>query len=143
MKRLFLILLFIPIMATAQYKFQPIPVGMMFISGASKGTADFLQFHYTGNSKFWNPDLSWQNKWKNGDPSQGEKFPGSSTIFVTFTDGWHLMNTCNKYTAIAALTIQIGSKKKPFKYYLLDFITYSAAYSAGFVVTYEVIFKNK
>lgn len=142
MRLFFSILVLIPTVVMAQYKFQPVPVGLMFISGASKGTADFLQFHYTGNSKFWNPDLSWQNKWKNDDPAQGEKFLGSSTIFVTFTDGWHMMNTCNKYSTILAITVQIGGKKKPFKYYLYDFVIYSLAYSAGFVMTYEIIFKD-
>lgn len=32
----------------------------------------------------------WKNKWKNGDRAQGERFPGSSTFFVAYTDGWHL-----------------------------------------------------
>ena len=143
MKKFLLILTFLPLIATAQYKFQPVTTGLMVLSGASKGTADYLQFHYTGQSQFWNPDLSWRNKWKNGDPAQGEKFPGSSTVFVSLTDGWHMCNTVNKFSCIAAITIQIGGKKKPIKYYLLDFLTYSAAYSAGFVMTYEIIFKTK
>lgn len=42
------------------------------------------------NPLFWDKSQSWKNKWKNGDASQGEKFPGSSTIFVSFTDAWHL-----------------------------------------------------
>jgi len=37
----------------------------------------------------WTNPLSWQNKWKNGDYLQGEKFWGSSTIFVWTTDLWH------------------------------------------------------
>jgi hypothetical protein len=57
---------------------------------------DKLQFHFgvsiwkDKNPLFWNPQLSWRNKWKNGDPEQGEKFPGSSSIFVSLTDAWHL-----------------------------------------------------
>lgn len=39
---------------------------------------------------FSNPLISWKNKWENGDPNDGEKFIGSSTIFVMFTDLWHL-----------------------------------------------------
>lgn len=58
---------------------------------------DVLDFHYSksiftkcNNSQWINPSLSWKNKWKNGDPNQGEKFLGSSTIFVFVTDLWHL-----------------------------------------------------
>jgi len=138
MKKLLLILLLLPIFATAQYKVQPLPVGLMFISGAGKGTADYLQFHYEGKSQFWQPDISWKNKWKNGDPAQGEKFPGSSTLFVCTTDGWHMCNMIHKTAIVGAITLKIGAKKKPFRYYLYDFLIYSAAYSAGFVVTYEL-----
>lgn len=42
------------------------------------------------NQQFWNPLVSWVNKWKNNDEAQGEKFPGSSTVFVFLTDGRHL-----------------------------------------------------
>ena len=34
---------------------------------------------------------SWKNKWKNGDEKQGEKFFGSSTIFVWLTDFFHFV----------------------------------------------------
>lgn len=141
MKVILFVCVFLPLIATAQYKIEPLPVGLMFLSGASKGTADYLQFHYTKYNKFWNPDLSWKNKWKNGDRLQGEKFFGSSTIFVCFTDCWHLCNTINKYSCVGAIVLKIGGKKKPLKYYLYDFAVYSLAYSAGFVVTYEVILK--
>lgn len=43
------------------------------------------------NQNFWNPSISWKNKWKNGDRNQGEKFFGSSTFLVWLTDGWHLL----------------------------------------------------
>ena len=42
-----------------------------------------------------NPKLSWMNKWKNKDYKQGEKFIGSSTVFVMFTDLWHLCHIFN------------------------------------------------
>jgi hypothetical protein len=42
------------------------------------------------NPQFWNPGISWQNKWKNGDHAQGEKFFGSSTFLSPLTDSWHL-----------------------------------------------------
>ena len=68
----------------------------IFIVGACKGICDTLQFHY-GNSfysKFnplwWNPALSWKNKYINADEGNLlPRFPFSTTWFVTFTDAWH------------------------------------------------------
>jgi len=43
------------------------------------------------NQNFWNPSLSWVNKWKDGDRANGERFFGSSTFLVWTTDSWHLI----------------------------------------------------
>jgi hypothetical protein len=64
---------------------------LLLISAFANAIMDYLQFHYYKNNKFWNPKLSWKNKYKNNDKRQGEKFPFSTTILVSFTDGWHLM----------------------------------------------------
>lgn len=133
----------------AQYTIQPAPVALAFVSGAAKGIADVISVHYDNfsrvhpgaNQQYWDPAVSWRNKYKNGDPVQGAKFPGSTTIFVSLTDAWHLCNTVNKAAIIGAITIRIGDKKRPFTYYLADFALYSLSYSAGFWLTYEIIYK--
>ena len=57
---------------------------------------DVLQFRYSTSvfksmsAAYWDPKLSWKNKWKNGNSNEGENFIGSSTIFVFMTDAWHL-----------------------------------------------------
>lgn len=67
------------------------------LAGAAKGAMDTLQFHFSAsifarmNWDFWKPDLSWRNKYKDRDPAKGPRFPGSTTVFVSLTDGWHLM----------------------------------------------------
>ena len=43
------------------------------------------------------------NKWKNGDPKQGERFLGSSTIFVGLTDAWHLSKLFHNLTLFLGL----------------------------------------
>jgi hypothetical protein len=67
------------------------------LSGAFEGVMDTLQFHYVSskfynfnNKTFWDPQISWMNKYKNNDSTMGEKFLGSTTIFVGLTDAWHL-----------------------------------------------------
>ena len=61
------------------------------ISGIFKAICDLSEEgNYKSKSDYWTKDLSWRNKWKNGDKKQGEKFFGSSRCFVALTDGWHL-----------------------------------------------------
>ena len=61
------------------------------LSGICKSVMDLSEeSKIKGNPLFWHKNKSWQNKWKNGDKSQGEKFFGSSRWFVLFTDAWHL-----------------------------------------------------
>lgn len=54
------------------------------------------KFKYCNRIKLYqwlNPYYSWKNKWKNGNKLEGEKFLGSSTIFVSLTDAWHLFQS--------------------------------------------------
>ena len=61
------------------------------LSGISKAVMDLSEeSKIKGNPLFWHKNKSWQNKWKNGDKTQGERFWGSSRWFVLFTDAWHL-----------------------------------------------------
>ena len=64
---------------------------MLSCSAISKAIMDTLHFgnKFRNLGLWWNPNESWKCKWKNGDKTQGEVFLGSSTVFVSFTDGWH------------------------------------------------------
>lgn len=74
-------------------------IGIILISiaGISKAIMDNIQFHFNRsifnqlkyNQKFWNPTLSWENKYKEGSMTE-PKFFGSTTYFVFTTDAWHL-----------------------------------------------------
>lgn len=74
-------------------------IGTMLIVTAciSKAISDKIQFHYSRsvfkifNPLYWNPELSWVNKWMTASARE-EKFLGSSTIFVVFTDAMHFFN---------------------------------------------------
>lgn len=66
------------------------------IAGYANAVMDMLAHHYSTskfslkkNQQYWNPKLSWRNKWKNGDPEQGERFFLSSSLLVFTTDAWH------------------------------------------------------
>ena len=78
-------------------------LALLFLAHLCKGIGDDLQFHYADtvfadydNPRFWNPDRSWENKYAAGPDGElirplQERFPGSSTVFVAFTDAWHLL----------------------------------------------------
>ncbi len=122
--------------------------GLLCLSGAFDATAEVCRINYSyfdqvfpgADPQFWNPSESAGNKWKNGDSKQGEKFLFSSTALVWTTDGYHLTRMMRNCTMVAALTINIGDKK-PFKQYLIEALIYYMSYTAGFNITYNLIFK--
>ncbi|PHN00663.1 hypothetical protein [Flavilitoribacter nigricans] len=79
-------------------------ISLVIIAGIANGVMDTLQFHYGksvfpqgpeetflgGSHQFWHPDLSWRNKYQDGDPDKGPAFFLSTTALVFLTDGWHL-----------------------------------------------------
>ncbi len=86
-------------------------VAMLACAAASNAVMDTLSFRYeksvfaaVGMDQVWfNPKLSWRNKWKGGDPASGEAYPGSSTVFVAFTDAWHTFKSLTIFFVIAAV----------------------------------------
>jgi len=75
------------------------------IAAFSESIMDTLQFHYYNsifklfkNKLFWNPEISWRNKYKNGNPLDGEKFLFSKTLLVGLTDGWHLFKLIRNFS---------------------------------------------
>lgn len=125
--------------------------GLVFIAGAAKGFNETLQFHWkefrrqfpNANPQWFNPTVSWKNKYKNGDPNAGPKSFLSTSVLIMFTDQYHLNNFFNRMAWGSALVIKIGEKKKPFKQYLLDFLYYAACHQAGFATTYYPFVKYK
>lgn len=123
--------------------------GLMFVSGMADGTAETLRTNYSdfnavfpaANDQYWNPSVSWHNKWKNGDIKQGERFPLSSTALVFTTDGYHQMRMIRNVTMITAITIPIG-RGKNWKQYATEAGLSYLSYTLGFTLTWDLIFKH-
>lgn len=87
--------------------------GLMYVSGYADGVSETVQFNYSGYTKrhpntdpSWsNPDISWRNKWKDGNPSKGPAFTGSTTIFVGFTDLYHLGNAIRNTATTTSMVV--------------------------------------
>jgi hypothetical protein len=117
-----------------------------FGAGFFEGTAETLQFHYSefenkteANADFWNPELSWRNKYKGGLPENGAKHFGSTTFLAWTTDGYHLMRTSRNVSAMVGILITPRDKLK-WHGYLLKALCYSLAYQAGFHLSYTLIY---
>ncbi len=161
MKQLLLALMFIPVIAMGQLKLTEtksnktnnyaLTGALVFLSGASYGVSQTVNYHYAyfktecpaANDQYWDVyGGSWRNKYKNGDPAQGEAFLGSTSIFSFATDGYHLTRTISHLTLTAAMILKLNDLDKRWWMYPIEFIGYSIAYSAGFHLTYTFIFNK-
>ena len=125
-----------------------------FIAGAMDGTVEILRHDYRtfkrvfpkANDQFWDPQKSWHNKWKDGERANGEKFLGSSTVFVWTTDGYHLLRSTEKFFIVTGVALKFACNEQVFQqkwwYYILDFVAHSLAYTAGFNLSYELVFRH-
>ena len=123
---------------------------LLFTAGAGKGFNETLQFNWKGFNEvfpkanpqwFW-PSYSFKNKYKDGDPGKGAKFPFSTSLLVMVTDQYHLNNFIQRAAMTAALVIKIGEGKKPLRHYLFDALYYTACYQLGFGGVYYT-FKSR
>jgi hypothetical protein len=119
----------------------------LFVAGSADGFAESLKFHYSGvkrhlntNDAFFNPDVSWKNKYAYNDPTKGDKFFLSSSALVFTTDGYHAARFVRNSAILTGICLKIGQKQKWYMYFV-DFLSFSVCYSAGFNLTYEYLKK--
>ncbi len=119
---------------------------LSFASGSFNGVGDTMQFHYGRsvfrnfeNQQYWNPDLSWRNKYWHGQPENGAKFPGSTGPLVFLTDAWHLSKTLS-LTSIQ-IAVPLYEKPRKFKYIVFDLLITKAAFGAGWIFANEILSK--
>jgi hypothetical protein len=123
----------------------------VFLAGMAKGFNETLQFHWkefhrqfpNANPQWFNPSISWRNKYKNGDAEQGPKSFLSTSLLIMFTDQYHLNNFISKMAWGSAVVFKFGEPRKPFRQYLLDFLYYGLCHQAGFALTYYPFSKYK
>jgi len=112
-----------------------IPI-LLFISGFAKAVMDLSEEgKIKGNPLFWHKNKSWQNKWKNGDKKQGEKFFGSSRWFVLFTDAWHLFGVLFRISFAVAYTC-IGMLTTVYYFYLFGVVVAYILFATSFHIFY-------
>ena len=149
----------IALKAQRPWKEYLVPGAAMFVSGMIEGTNEAMMFHYKygfknrfpeASDKFWNPAISWKNKYKNFDPTQGPAFIGSTDVLVAFTDGYHLLRVSRVFIDMGAMTYCVNknhSDKTKYRFVnwktiAQDFLVLSAIRTIGFHVTYSWMFQQ-
>lgn len=112
----------------------------MVFAGFWNSVMDVLKTRYNTsifaswkNQTWLKPSLSWRNKWKDGDKSQGERFFGSSTFLVWITDFWHLA----KMLMLVGIGFAIVMYKPIVAWWIDWFILYCA-----FTVPFEIFYSR-
>jgi hypothetical protein len=83
-----------------------IPTLLLIISGVCEAIMDTLNFHYHTsiftkfNPQFWNPELSWKNKYVDGSKIKKWAF---KTVLVFTTDAWHLFKVLHTTTFVIGM----------------------------------------
>ena len=124
--------------------------GISFVGGAANGLHETIYHHYpkfkkvhpNANDNYWNPQISWKNKysdWDNGDTS--EKYFGSKTFLVWTTDAKHLLSLTSNMSLIGSTCVITIGEKRPWWHYAIDLAASGIARSAGFHLTYNLIYK--
>lgn len=83
---------------------------LLCMSGLFDGLKDKSEEGRFKNIKL-NKANSWTNKWKAddfGQPTNKERFPGSTTIFVFVTDFWHIMKWLQFRSIDTAIILATG-----------------------------------
>lgn len=129
-----------------------------FVAGAADGFEETIEHHYyifrkkfpNANEQFWNPEESWKNKWKDGNPDLGPAYWGSTNVLVWTTDAYHIARLV-KHTSYSTGTCYAlysnawdgrWRDKPTFWDHALDFVIASACRSIGFQLVYGVAFKD-
>lgn len=126
----------------------------MIVAGICKSIMDTLQFRYDSSifskmsekkQNWFNPKLSWKNKYKNRDPEQGPAFPGSTTFLVWTTDAWHFfqMIMLTSLQIACVLPIALVVNKYVFLYTIAMLILSKLIFGVAFELFWDDLLKKK
>jgi hypothetical protein len=84
------------------------------ISGSADGVNQNLAHWRWGRGKpFWDVKTSWKNKYKDFDGGNTDaRFWGSKTLFVAFTDGYHLTRMIDRSAMLLSVGISAAELKQ-------------------------------
>jgi len=122
---------------------------LLIIAGVSKAIMDTINFHYYDsifyggrfNRFFWNPSVSYLNKYKDFNGlNKIPRFFGSTTFLVWTTDAWHLFQMIKQITLTVGMLI-LGFYSKEWWDLTLFWVLGYIVYTSIFELFFSKIFK--
>lgn len=117
---------------------------LLVVAGLAMSIMWTLYFHFPISifrdmGAWWNPEISSNNKYKDGDSTKGEKFILSTTLFAWTTDGFHFfqMIMLNAIFLSMSLTTHIA------QHFLIDFIILRVTMGFTFQFAFVAFYKKK
>lgn len=101
----------------------------LVISGIAEAINNALGFDYTQtvfrkySSLFWDPAISWRNKYKN-ILNKTPAYFGAATFLVFTTDAWHLFKAISHWTLITGLVLQASVANGMLDLFLSTLLSY-------------------
>ena len=120
-------------------------MSLQVISGVADGINQAIAHHKFGaGNKFWDYKISWQNKYANWPSDKSEAFFGSSTVFVMFTDGYHLTRSISFYANSISIAVSSSEwldcpKKDRWKLIAKKALLSHITNRVAFTVTYKLL----
>lgn len=121
-----------------------VSVLFVILAAICNAVMDKVSFHYYKSifvkykPAFWYPQVSWKNKYINGNPCYGRrKFLGFN-LHPAFTDAWHLFKSLMIVFLVSAIIFY-----DPIFCMLIDFIIFGITWNVVFVQFFNNIFKLK
>lgn len=117
---------------------------LILLASVCNAIMDVTSFHYDKsifaklNPKYWNPQVSWKNKyvdWDNGNKER-KKFLGIN-IAPAFTDAWHTSKSAMLICLISAIILY-----EPLFNQLIDFCALGFLWNMTFLFFYNVILRK-
>lgn len=125
-------------------------IASLLLAGFFSATKDGVSTHYVFlkskfpriNDYYFNPNLSWLNKWAAADKIGVERFYQSSRLLVALTDWWHMAGFI--YVTLIALSIAffINSDfytKGVFKF-IIAACMFKVFFNLGYFLGWELLF---
>ena len=124
--------------AGCQYSLKRITnnISCSFVSGVSYGVGETLVHHHAVSRFASLPPThffgsrSWERKYKNYPIDARSKFPGSKTVLVFVTDGYHLSRTIMRASFNLSTVLYKPPRKKWHR--VVDFCILQGAFMIGF-----------
>lgn len=140
--------LLVPVTWKPKYKRYIAPGVAALLSGVADGLNQVVRHDYAAfkrafpgaNDQWFDPSVSWMNKYKDRNPDNGPAYWLSTSLLVAPTDFDHTTQTIERFSYSLVIALHPYDRNKPFWVkYIVEPLTYYAIRQIAFSITYNAI----